>query len=327
MKVAQLITATLALGMAAGQALSAARASEPLVFAAASASALEGRSHFAMRDGQRIHIWEKSPAAWAELPASKRRAVVFVHGGTYSGRPDFDLQVRDYSVMDAFARDGWASFAVDAQGYGASDDPLGDNWCRARDAAKDLHAAIETICALRGVESVSLLGWSWGVQVAGEYAQAHPERVDKLVLQGGTYRDKFEIPVPGERFRTSSAEGAAGDFIEGCFEEDVVEAYVKACLKHDPASPNGLWFDYMLGSDQVLQPAKLPMPTLLILGEHESSPERIADLSAFLAESAATHKRLLILPGGGHAILLEKPHLLWQREIKRFFGESWDESH
>jgi len=320
MQVARLIAVTLAAGL-----LLAATRSAKLPLSAT--SSIEGRSLFAERDGQRIHIWEKTASDWAAKPSAERRAVVFVHGATYSGRPDFDLNIRDYSVMESFAKAGWASFAVDAQGYGASDDPVGDNWCRARDAAKDLHAAIETICDLRGVESVSLLGWSWGVQVAGEYAQAHPDRVDKLVLQGGTFRDKYEIPAPSERFRRNSAEGAASDFVEGCFEADVVERYVQACLEHDPASPNGLWFDFMQDSDQVLQPAKLPMPTLLILGERESSPERIADLSAFLAESAATHKRLLILPGGGHAILLEKPHLLWQREIKRFFGESWDESH
>lgn len=284
----------------------------------------QGQSHFAERDGQRIHLWEKSPANWADQPAESRRVVVFMHGATYSGRPDFDLDLRGYSTMESFVREGWDTFAVDAQGYGLSDDPVGDNWCRAKDAAKDLHAAIEYICKLRGVEQVSLLGWSWGVQVSGEYAQAHPERVHKLVLQGGTWRLKFDMPEITERYRSSTAEGAGSDFIEGCFEEDLKARYVEKCLEFDAASPNGVLMDFRTGSDQILQPEKLSMPTLMILGEHEVTPESLEDLGAFFAALGTNDKRYLVLPGGGHAILLEKPHKLWQREIRRFFEESWE---
>ena len=74
---------------------------------------LDGRAHFALRDGQRIHVWEKVADDFASKPADERRVVVFIHGATWSGRPDFDLQIRDYSVMDHFARAGWDAFAVD----------------------------------------------------------------------------------------------------------------------------------------------------------------------------------------------------------------------
>ncbi len=286
-------------------------------------AAMEGQSHFVERDGQRIHVWEKAPRDWGERNAKDRRVVVFVHGATYSGRPDFDLGIRDYSVMEAFARAGWDTFAVDAQGYGASDDPKEGNWCRATDAALDLDAAVEWISAERGVEQVSIVGWSWGVQVAGEYAQEHADRVSKLVLEGGHYRSKFPISGLDERFRVNTAEGAASDFIEGCFEQDVVDLYVAECLKHDASTPNGSLLDFQEGSDQILEPEKLSMPVLMILGEHEASSESLLDLGSFFAELGASHKRFLVLPGGGHAILLEKPHLRWQREVLRFLGEDW----
>ncbi len=48
---------------------------------------LEGRSHFAERDGQKIHVWEKVSAE----SSADRPVVVFLHGATWSGSPDFAL--------------------------------------------------------------------------------------------------------------------------------------------------------------------------------------------------------------------------------------------
>lgn len=283
-----------------------------------------GKSHYVERDGQRIHMWEKLPESWKAKSAGARRVAVFVHGATWSGRPDFDLQIRDYSVMDHFVQAGWGAYAIDMQGYGASDDPVGDNWCEAKDAALDIAAAVEWICAATGVEEVHLLGWSWGCQTAGLYAEAHPERVAKLVMQGGHYETKYDGPAPEQRFRTNDAEGAASDFIDGCYEQDVVDLYVKECLRHDAATPNGVMRDFLVTREPLLTPAKLSMPVLMILGEHEASPERLADLGKYFAGLESRHKQLMVLPGGGHAILLEKPRVRWQNLVRRFFEEDWN---
>ncbi len=50
---------------------------------------------------------------------------------------------------------------------------------------------------------------------------------------------------------------------------------------------------------------------------------RDVDLDALFVERAAKDKRLL-LPGGGHAILLERPHVIWQNEVRRCFEQDWD---
>ena len=293
-------------------------------FGSTSPTRVDGRAHFATRDGQRIHIWEKVAEGFESKPADERRVVVFIHGATWSGRPDFDLQIRDYSVMDHFARHGWDAFAIDMQGYGASDDPVGENWCEAKDAALDIEAAVEFICELRGVEQVYIVAWSWGCQTAGRYAEVHPGRTAKIVFQGGHYEQKYPIPTIEEKFRTNDAAGAASDFIPGCFEQDVVDAYVVDCLKHDPTTPNGVRRDFSEGSEQILTPSKLTMPCMLVVGEHEMNDARMADLTKFFRELGTNHKRFLVLPGGGHAILLEKPHVRWQNEVRRFLEEDWN---
>ncbi len=274
-----------------------------------------GVSHFVERDGQRIHVWSKAPENW---DASRGRVMVFMHGGTYSGRPDFDLAVDDYSVMDAFVRRGWATYAVDAQGYGASDNPKEESWCTARDAAQDLAVAVSWICKEREVRQVSLLGWSWGCQVVGEFAQNNSARVRSVILQGGSFETKFEMGDLPNRFRSNDAQGAASDFIEGCLEKHVVDAYVAQCLLHDPDSPNGALRDYAIGSTQILKPKTWTWPTLVVLGEHEASLDRQKDMAKLFVQLASTRKAMVQMPGGGHAIMLEKPHLAWQNLVADF---------
>jgi hypothetical protein len=50
-------------------------------------------------------------ALWARRPAQPKGTVLFVHGRTWSGRPDFDLQVPGMrrSVLQAFAAQGFAA--------------------------------------------------------------------------------------------------------------------------------------------------------------------------------------------------------------------------
>ena len=62
---------------------------------------------------------------WARAPAHPRGTVLLVHGRTWSARPNFDLQVPgepadSRSVLAALARAGYAAYAVDLRGYGAT---------------------------------------------------------------------------------------------------------------------------------------------------------------------------------------------------------------
>ena len=247
--------------------------------------------------------------------------MVLVHGATWSGRPDFDLQIRDYSAMDAFARAGWDVFAPDIQGYGNSDEPKGQSWSRTGDAAQDLAAAIEWIVRERGVEKVSLLGWSWGAQISGTYANQHPDRVERLLLMGFTWGKGFpKREPPKQKYRVNTEEDAASDFIDGCYEQDVVDLYVREALESDPESPNGVLVDFFQHLPMV-DPVKLPMPVMLLYGAHEVDEVRLEDATAFFSQLKHPGRSLVVLEGGGHAVLLEKPHRRWQQTVLAFFAD------
>ena len=80
---------------------------------------------------------------WAKKPENPKGSIVFLHGRTWSGVPDFDLQVEGEhrSVMDAFIEQGYATYALDLRGYGESPrDETG--WLTPDRAAKDLGAAL-----------------------------------------------------------------------------------------------------------------------------------------------------------------------------------------
>src|SRR5690606_33672553 len=51
----------------------------------------------------------------------------------------------------------------------------------------DIDAVVDYVRELRGVERVSLVGWSLGGPRAGGYALAHPDKVARLVLLAPAY--------------------------------------------------------------------------------------------------------------------------------------------
>ena len=100
--------------------------------------------------GERVGIYlrEKATSAAAarfalgESPAG--RVVLFVHGGSVSSIPDYDLDYKDYSWMGYLAEAGFDTFAMDQSGYGRSPRPMMDDPCNMSEANQALatpHAA------------------------------------------------------------------------------------------------------------------------------------------------------------------------------------------
>jgi pimeloyl-ACP methyl ester carboxylesterase len=54
-------------------------------------------------------------------------------------------------------------------------------------ALRDIVAMVNHIKRTRGVQKVTLVGWSWGAMIAGYYASLHSENVHKLVLYAPLY--------------------------------------------------------------------------------------------------------------------------------------------
>jgi pimeloyl-ACP methyl ester carboxylesterase len=157
--------------------------------------------------------------------------VLFVHGGTVSSVPDFDLQFEDYSWAEYLARHGFDVFMMDQTGYGFSPRPEMDDPCNVNPEEQDLlvpnpleepcepsypynlntrqsewdeiNSVVEYILELRRERRINLAGWSAGVPRVAGYAALHPEKVDKLYLYAGSVDrtepsdPPAEVPAPG----------------------------------------------------------------------------------------------------------------------------------
>ncbi len=292
---------------------------------------IRGEEHYAVRDGLRIYLWEKHKAGLESTFASSNKIALLVHGGTFSGRPDFDLQIRDYSLMDFLAKNAYDVWAIDIHGYGHSDNTDKD-WSDVHSAAADIAAAVEYIAKLRGVSKVHLLGWSLGTQRAGVFAMQHPERVSKLILYAphwkGTaeYRERVRKRIenggqPLTRYRTNKEAEARSDFVEGelalhpQYEEDVVAAYAKEALQTDPQSPNAFVDNANL---PILDPLQITVPTMIIHGEYDFAAKE-EDLMPFFSQLKTPDKQYVLLPHAGHSLILEKDHRRFQHEVLSFF--------
>ncbi len=276
-----------------------------------------GVEHWVVRDGLKISLWEKN----GTQPEARPRVILCVHGATWAGRPDFDLQIRDYSLMDALARDGWDAWSIDIHGYGHSDRPTDSkDWVDTKSAEKDVAAALETIMKLRGVEQVALLGWSWGTQIAGLYTMNQPDRVSKLILYAPIWKSAMrgvDAPKPvthGSRANTDA--NAREDFVPGQYEQDVVDLYAHEALAGNPRSPNGVLVD-IRNKLPLLDPTRIRVPTLVIQAQHDPV-STLDDILPFYEKLATKDRAHVLLPAGGHAIMLERSHRRFQAVVMQF---------
>lgn len=241
-------------------------------------------------------------------PATPRAAVLLVHGRTWSGLPDFDLQVpgESVSLMDALAAAGVAAYAVDLRGYGATPrDPTG--FVTPRRSAADVAAVMKYIAVDTRIKP-HVLGWSMGALVATLMAQTQPELVAGVALYGypcraGKAATGPRGPEPTVPARIpNTAASAASDFITpGSLSQAVIDGFVAAALQADPVKA-----DWRGGGEwEVLDFSKLKMPVLVIHGERDPVTNRRCMADHFI-KIAGEDRRWEILAGGDHAAHLER---------------------
>lgn len=259
------------------------------------------QQHEVRVDGHPLTVWSKSPR-------EPTAAIVLVHGRTWSAVPDFDLQVpgEDRSLMDALVAEGFAAYAIDQRGYGAT--PRDETGVLTPDrAAADLAAVLAWVREQHpSLPPPTVLGWSLGSLTSQLVAQRHPERIGALVLYGyprrpGQVYPPDPEPAPLPLHKPTTAEGAAEDFISpGTISQAAIDGFVRAALAADPVRMD--W----RGSDQwnALDPAAVRTPTLVIHGERDPYTPVInqAELFSLLGHPDRTW---VILPGCDHAAHLE----------------------
>jgi pimeloyl-ACP methyl ester carboxylesterase len=128
-----------------------------------------------------------------QQPAGTPKAVLYVHGGTFSSALSIAYRFDGRSWRDELCAAGFHVWGLDFHGFGNLSDaypemsepaenhpPLG----RAESASRQLECAVRFIAEHHGVPRVSLIAHSWGTIVAGRLAGRAPELVDRLVFFG-----------------------------------------------------------------------------------------------------------------------------------------------
>jgi pimeloyl-ACP methyl ester carboxylesterase len=242
---------------------------------------------------------------WLKEPRVRKGAILLVHGRTWSALPNFDLQGAgsERSVMNALAAAGYAAYALDMRGYGATPrDATG--WLTPDRASADV-AAILTWIAGRERRPPALLGYSMGSVVAQLTAQRQPALLSALILFGYP-RDPLNPPrvepSPAQPPReVNTPQRAQSDFISPAVTpRAVVDAYVAAALKADPIRVD--WRNQEQFAE--LDPAKVLVPTLVLHGERDPLAPLVAQ-SRLFTQLGNPDRRWIILPGGDHAAQVE----------------------
>jgi non-heme chloroperoxidase len=201
------------------------------------------------------------------------------------------------------------AYAVDQRGHGDSERP--DCCYTVADFAADVVAFLDAV----GAQRATLVGHSGSCFVARRVAEAHPERVDRLVLIGspgslGDNEEELELqaavrglqdPVPVQFARELQGAAAHVTLPEPFFERLVAES-----LK----LPARVWksaLDGLFAFDDAADLRRIAAPTLLIWGEWDRwLPREEEDQLVSTIPGA----RVIVYPATGHSPNWERPEMV-----------------
>lgn len=263
-------------------------------------------------DGHRL-------ALWARVPPSPRGTILLLHGRTWSARPNFDLQVAGTprSVLDALAYAGYAAYALDQRGYGASPRDA-SGWLTPERAVRDALAAAELIRSRHpGLAAPAVVGYSQGSLTTLLAAQQHPDAFSAIVLYGFPADVEVRRPQdPGAATpprAATTAQAAASDFVvAGAASQAVIDAYVAQALAADPVRA-----DWRSTEQFQFDPAQVRTPTLLLHGAADGYLRADA-LARLFTRLGTQDRRWVVLPDSDHAAHVENAQPAWIDAIVGF---------
>jgi pimeloyl-ACP methyl ester carboxylesterase len=295
-----------------------------------------------------IYVRNKRPDGLSRF--SSDRIAIMVHGATYPATA-FDLPLAGKSWMDYMAERGFDVYTFDLPGYGRStrpasmDQPADQNepLTRTADAVKALGAVVDLVRGRNGVESVNLVGWSWGTVITANYAAENPAKVTRLALYAPAWfrTTPSLVQVEGKlgAYRTVSRDAALQRWLTGVPEDkkaDLIppgwfEQWADATFATDPngggktlRAPNGVVLDgqeFWAKGQSTYDPAKITVPVLLVLGEWDRDTPPYMAQTLFPLLTNAQWKRFAMLSEGTHTILMEKNRMLLLRTVQQFLEE------
>jgi pimeloyl-ACP methyl ester carboxylesterase len=290
---------------------------------------MQGTEHWTTKGDIRLFLWRKAPPGGAQ-----RGTVLFVHGSSMASQPTFDLQVPgrpDSSVMEWFAARGFDTWCLDNEGYGRSDKSRPINF-DISNGADDLAAASAYVLKNSDAKQLFIYGISSGALKAGLFAQRHPERVARLVLDAFVWTGEGS-PTLAERrkklpeFQSKNRRPIDRAFVQSIFARDhpgtaddaTIEAFAKAILALDDSVPTGTYVD-MCSKLPLVDPAKLTVPTLLMRGQWDGIAG-VDDLIEFFKRLPNPDKQFCVMPGISHASFQQKNYLMVYHILHAFLTQ------
>ncbi|NQE61622.1 alpha/beta fold hydrolase [Caulobacter sp. RHG1] len=171
---------------------------------------------------------------------------------------------------------------------------------------------LTTVMKAAGIEHATLVGSSAGGGIAIDFALAHPQAVDGLVL-AGPWVSGFK-PSAGfiarslkliALLKTGNLEGAVKDPYILSPSADAERAKVVALLKANPQNLSGAGRNLERpGPDARPRLSEIRAPTLVLVGEVDI--QDVFDQAKAVAETIP-HATLETVPATGHFMYLEKP--------------------
>ena len=272
-------------------------------------------------DRHQLTVWSKRPVT------TPTGSILLLHGRRWSAIPNFDLQVPgpNRSVMDALVARGYAVYALDMRGNGATARDA-SGWLTPNRAVADVAATLdwiadrERIRAGRAVPRPALLGYSRGSGTAMLAAQRYPGTLSALVLYAFSFDVDTMLPRVTDPARPPRArntpEGAAEDFILPAAVARVVrDAYVRAALQSDPVTVDWRRMDEF----NALDPSAVRVPTLVISGARDPYASGTAHTRLF-AKLATEDRSWVVLPNASHVAHIERSHEAWIHAVTTFLA-------
>lgn len=223
------------------------------------------------------------------------RAIVLLHDGI--------LHAAAYDDVWPLLCQRFKVVRYDRRGYGATP------------AATTPFASVDDLAAVMkaaGLEHATLVGSSSGSGVAADFALAHPDAVDGLVLAGpwiSGFKPSIGFIARSLKLvallKTGHLEAAVKDPYILTKSADAQRARVVALLKANPQNldnPSGKV--ERAGPDAKDRLAEIRVPTLVLVGEVDI--QDVFDQARAVA-SAVPGAQMEIVPGAGHFMYLEKP--------------------